>query len=513
MAMAPIPTGAERRCAAAALLLAASTQAVPADWTVVPEISVTETYTDNAFVGTLPRRHDFVTQITPGIRIDGRSPRLTAHLNYRPSALLHASHSEGNDLVNNLDAFGRLEAVERLFFIEALGSASQHFISPFAAQPADITTVTPNRSEIRTFSLSPYLRGELGRSLEYELRNRNTWTTSDNSGLGDFRTTRWTGRVARPVRLFGWALEYDDTTIHREDVTVRADQESRLFRARLFYQPDESWRLSASAGREQNNFVLQQTERETIRGAGLSWRPGPRTTADFEYEHRFFGPSRVARLSHRDRLTAWNVGYSRNTSTFQEQVLNLPPGNTAALLDVIFTARIPDPVQRASAVQEFIQATGTPAFLSGSLAFYTERVFLREGVDASFALLGARNSIAFTAFSAQNTSISADATPFQPADAFLLAERFKQRGFGARVDHRLTPSTSIGAGVSRIDTRQQQPTQADARNDHYTLNLTHTVSPKTTTFAGVSITRFKPDDPGLGSQGANAVFVGVNHRF
>lgn len=510
--MAPNPTAARRGSAAAALILAAVAQAGAAEWTVAPEITLRESYTNNAFIGTTPRRRDLVTQITPGIRIDRRSPRLTGHFDYQPSALFYARHGEGDNLINNLDAFARLEAVERLFFVEALGNVTQNFISPTAAQPADVTIVTPNRIETRTLSLSPYFRGELGRGLEYELRNRITATTSNNSALGDFRTTEWIGRLASPVRLLGWSLEYQDTDIQRKDAAVQPDQASRIFRARLFLQPNESWRVSAIAGREENNFVLQQTQRETIRGAGLSWRPGPRTSADFQYEHRFFGPSRLARLTHRTRVTAWNIGYSRDTSTFQHLVLSLPPGNTAALLDAIFTASIPDPAQRAAAVQQFMRTAGAPAFLPGPAAFFTQRVFLREGVDASFAILGSRNSIAFTAFSVENTRVSADAITLAE-DAFRLSERFRQRGFGIHADHKLTPSTSIGANVSQTYTRQEQPAQLEIRNDQYAVSLNHALSAKTAAVAGVSVNRFKTEDPGLANEDVTSVFVGLNHRF
>lgn len=510
--MAPSPTAARRRGAAAALALAAAAQAGAAEWTVAPEITVRETYTSNAFIGTAPRRHDLVTQVTPAIRIDGRSPRLTGHLDYQPTALFYAKHGEGDNLINNLDAFARLEAAERLLFIEALGNVTQNFISPSAPQPADITTITPNRIETRTAALSPYLRGQLGRGFEYELRNQITVTTSNNSALGDFRTTQWIGRLASPVRLFGWSLDYQDTDTHREDAAGLPDQESRIFRGRLFLQPNESWRISAIAGHEENNFVLQQTQRETIRGAGLSWRPGPRTSADFQYEHRFFGPSRLARFTHRTRLTAWNLGYTRDTSTFQHLVLSLPPGNTASLLDAIFTASIPDAAQRAAAVRQFMQATGIPAVVSGNTSFYTQRVFLRDGFDASFALLGKRNSITFTAFSVENTRVSAD-TLTLGEDAFRLSERFRQHGFGIHADHKLTPATSIGTTASRTYARQEQAGQFDSRNDQLGVNLSHALSPKTTTLAGVSVNRFKSEDPGLSNLDVTLVFVGLNHRF
>src|SRR4029434_1182364 len=105
---------------------------------------------------------------------------------------------------------------------------------------------------------------------------------------------------------------------------------------------------------------------------------------------------------------------SRDTSTYQQEVLRLPPGNATALLDAAFSTRIPDQEQRRSVVEQFMSTRGTPAFLANSLAFYTQRVYLSEGVDASVALIGKRNSIVFTAFAEENTDISADVLGLLP---------------------------------------------------------------------------------------------------
>jgi uncharacterized protein (PEP-CTERM system associated) len=509
-----MPTRPRRWRAAAGLLLLTCAPLGAAEWTVRAGVTLREIYTDNAFLGVGEPRHDFVTEVNPGIRIDGRSRRLTASFNYAPSALFYARNSEANDVVNRLNAFARLEAVERFFFVEALGSVSQSFLTPFAPRPGEIAINTANRMETYTVGLSPYLRGRLGGDFEYELRNRHTWTRFDRDNLGDFYTRDWFGRLASPVRLFGWALEYYDTVTEVEDdLARRPDQESRLYRARLFYQPDPAWRFFVSAGEEENNYILQQTQRDTIYGAGVTWIPGPRTRAEFEYEHRFFGPSRLARVNHRTRLTAWNLLYSRGTSTFQDEVLRLPPGNTTALLDAIFAARIPDPTQRRAAVEEFMRGTGTPATLSGSLAFYTQRVYLRERIEASFGILGVRNSITFTAFYGENTNISADALAFLP-DAFLFADRLDERGFSVRADHKLTPFTTLSASARRIDSRQMDPPGPKTRNDYVTLTLNHTASPKTTVFAGVSFDRFDSEDSVFAdNRDANSVFVGLTHRF
>jgi len=482
-------------------------------WAVKPSITVRETYTDNAFPDSTEARSDFITHVTPDIRIEGRTPRLTANFHYAPTGLFFARNSDANDVVNDLSGYANLEAVERFFFVEGSGYIAQTYVSPFAPRPADIANTTQNRIETRTATVSPYVRHE-GRDLTYELRNRNTWTNSNQPSLGNFRTQQWTGRVAGPVRRFGWALEFDDTAVTHQDALVnRPEDKARLYRGRLYWQPDPALRLSASAGSEENNYVLQETQRTTIYGAALAWRPSTRTTADLEYENRFFGPYRLARFTHRTRLTAWNLSYTRNFSTYQQEVLRLAPGDTTALLDPIFAARFPDPDQRRAAVEQFQRASGTPEFLASSIAFYTQTVFLNEVVDASFAIVGVRNSITFTAYAGETTTISADALGILP-DSLLLAQVIRQRGFATYADHKLTPLTTIGARLMRVYSNQIQPVSFPSTNDYFSLGLTYTASPKTTLFTGVSVSRFDTNNPLFTPNwDSNSVFVGLNHRF
>jgi uncharacterized protein (PEP-CTERM system associated) len=504
------------RAAAAALLLLCSIPSVTAadGWTVTPDISLTGTYNDNATLAASgSERSDFITQVSPGLRIDGRGPRVRGTFDYRPSLLLYSRNSEEDRLVNRLNAAGSLEAVEDFFFVDLDGSITQNFISPFGARPADIAIITPNRAEARSFGISPYIRGVLGQGYNYEVRNRNVWTSSDENALANVHSTLWNGRLASPVRLFGWALEYEDSKIRQEEFSVQPDRESRLARARLFFQPDYAWRLSLSAGREENNYqTFDETRSNTMHGAGVTWTPSARTTGDLQYERRFFGPSRSARLQHRTRLTAWNISYSRNTSDFQQELLRLPPGNTLALVDAIFAARIPDPLERRDAVLQFFRASGTPLFLASSLAFYTQQIMLQERLEASAGIIGVRNSITFSAFASDSTRLSEGLTGIVP-DSFLLSDRIKQQGFGIRADHKLTPFTSAGASLTRTYSEQLEPSVLESWNDAVSLTLNHTLSPKTTSFAGVSFTGVKNEGLGVTDQKARSAFVGLTHRF
>jgi uncharacterized protein (PEP-CTERM system associated) len=204
------------------------------------------------------------------------------------------------------------------------------------------------------------------------------------------------------------------------------------------------------------------------------------------------------------------LSYSKNISTFPQEALRLPPGNTAELLDQILRARIPDPAERQQAVQQFLRTTGTPAFLGNSLSFFTEQVFLQERLQGSFAVLGVRNSITFTAFSGRTTQIT-DTPVGVPSDVFLASSsRFKQHGFGANASHRLTPFTSLSANVNRVSTKAQD-SDLESVTDSASLNVTHSVSPKTDTLGGFTYTHFDANT-GPASK-ARTVFVGLFHRF
>ncbi|HZM36665.1 MAG TPA: TIGR03016 family PEP-CTERM system-associated outer membrane protein [Burkholderiales bacterium] len=485
-----------------------------APWTVNTDITVRETYNDNPGLAPAGREeHDFITEITPGLRMSGSGPRLRGYFDYRPSLIYYAHGTSEDRFLNRLTGFGTLEAVDNFFYIDANASITQDYLSPFGARPADVTISTPNQLETRTVGLSPYVRGALLRDYSYELRYRKLWTTTDRSELGNLDSDYWTGRLASQIRLFGWALEYEASKIHYEQFTAQPDRETRLARARLYFQPDYAWRFTASAGREENNYrSLGSMEASDMYGAGVTWAPSNRTLADVQYEERFFGPYRLARFNHRTRLTAWNVTYLRDISDFQQEALRLPPGFTLPLVDAIFRARIPDPIERQEAIEQFYRNSATPLFLSSSLAFYTQQIVLQERLEGSVRIIGVRNSIGFSAFARKSNRFSEGLTGILP-DAFLQRDELKEKGFGAYADHKLTPFTTISLTGRRTFATRDEPSRLESRNDFVALTLNHSLSPNTNAFAGVSYTGVRDELPTVVNREANSVYVGLTHRF
>ena len=481
-------------------------------WSTSADATLRVTATDNVLLSSGDKQGDVITQVTPGLHLRGRGPRFTADLSYTPSALLYADHHEANDVANTLRAFARLEALEKFFFVDLDGNISQSFLSPFEPQPGELTVISDNRTETRSLGVTPYVRGRLGSLASYELRNRNVWTTTSRTQFADSYSRQWTANVGGPLGRLGWSLEVDDTQLEYDDpLFTRPEQRQRLERARLSWQPDPGWRFSVSAGRERNNYAGGTEDRYSdIGGAGVLWSPGVRTSARFDYEKRFFGPSRLARFNHRTRLTAWQASYSKNTTSYEQEVLRLPAGNSAALLDAIFAARIPDPVERAAAVEQFLRSSGTPAFLGTPLSFFTQQVFLQERLEGSVGILGVRNSVTFTAFAADSESLSSGLGALLP-ELGVPAERVRTHGYAVSASHRVTPFTTLTATGGRSYARSGEPAGRETRNDNLSMTLTVQMAPRTNGFAGVSYTGFR--DPPAQDRAAHSLYAGVSHQF
>src|SRR5262249_59552718 len=128
---------------------------------------------------------------------------------------------------------------------------------------------------------------------------------------------------------------------HPTASTTPREQRPPPSRPRLYWQPDPAWRLSASGGTEENNYILGEMQRTSIYGGAIAWRPSTRTTADLEYENRFFGPYRLARFTPRTRLTPWSLSYSRHYSTYQQEDPRLAPRGTTSHLAAGFRPPLP----------------------------------------------------------------------------------------------------------------------------------------------------------------------------
>lgn len=501
----------ELRFLGVALFLLAST-AHAQQWMLEPAISVRGTYTDNANLAPGgSERSDVYTEIAPSIRLRGQTARLRLTAQYAPRLFYYTNGTSADRVYHSLSSFANLEVINNFFFIDANANVSQQFISPFGPRPGEQGSATPNRTETRTYGVSPYLRGVTRSGITYLARYNTQWTNTASGSVGDSRRSDWLGRIDSPVRRFGWGLDYNHNDVKSND---QPSSTLELARARLYYQATPELRLQARGGYETNDYGLTDSS-GSIYGGGIDWRPGPRTVASGYWEHRFFGDSYSASLDHRTRLTAWHLGASRDVTTTPQQLL--APGTTdaATLLNAILTASIPDPVARQAAVDQLLRQAGIPRFLGTPTTLLVQQPFVSQSLNGSAALTGVRNVLVLSLFYSESEPVTAGGATVPPG--FLFQRPIKQTGGTLSYTLRVSQVSSLNASASRIKSKEDAAASsvpaASSTQETYQLILTQTLAPKTTGFAGLRYVVFDSDGSAFRDYREHAVFVGLEHRF
>lgn len=496
--------------ATASLLMptAAHAQKVSVDAGISSEL----TWTSNGQLGegtaATGQRSDTILDLRPhiAIRFDGARLKLggSASLN----AITSANGTQPSRLLPQADLTARLEAIERLLFVDAGLRAVQTSENPFGALPEAGTsrnTVTTSEAHF-----SPTLKGEFGSQTRYQVRSDNSWTHTS----GTTATTLTTGAgyfghhsalLEHDPRPLGWRLEAE-----RSETRYRDDSQDPLVfdlaRATVNYAFGEELTAGVRAGHERTS-IMTSNDRRNLYGVEGHWQPSPRTSLSAFEEKRFFGRSWQVGFDHRMPQMAWNVTLSRTLSTSPQALFNLPPtDNVAGLLDAMFTTRFPDPAERARAVQDFIARQGLPTSTFGPLNIYSQRLSLVTLRSVSVVLVGVRNSLTLTGFQSR-TEDSPDAGTLANGTP---ATNNEQRGASALLSHRLSPT--IGLNVSANWSRVQALQTSDRsiqRSLRTQLNVQ--TSPRTAAFVGARYREFDSNVESDGREGA--VFAGFDHRF
>ena len=130
-------------------------------FSVVPSLLINERLTDNSRLEKNSKEWDLVSQVTPAIHVDSRGGRVKGFFDYALTGIAYARNTESNEFQNSLNSFVNLEAVENWAFVDFRANISQQVISAYGTQTADPSLINRNRTEVRTFGISPYVKGRL----------------------------------------------------------------------------------------------------------------------------------------------------------------------------------------------------------------------------------------------------------------------------------------------------------------------------------------------------------------
>ncbi len=452
---------AERRtCRALPLLgtvLALLPAAVQAAWQVTPSVEVRETWSDNAALRPDNQKESqFITSVSPGIQVMNNTPRLQFTASYQLSAFAYSNERlNGNERINhNLNATAKGKLIQDFLFVDAQAGITQTPTSAFGPV-SDNEYSNANRSEVRTWRVSPYILHRFGGFATAELRYAHDLVDSDATGFG--RSTADTATVninSGPVfRTLGWGFQ---ATRQNLDDSIAPETSSSTALASLRYMLTQQFSLTATGGYDKFDYagIGQGTQGASWSG-GFAWNPSSRTSLTANAGKRYYGNSYFLAATHRSRNTVWSINYNDNVTTSRENFLLPSAVNTASMLDQLFLPNYPDPVLRALAVAAYMRALNLPATLPDSVNYFSNRYILQRQFNASVALRSARTTTMLTLFKTRREALS-----LLEYDSELLGssqqnlnDNTSQTGFALMFDYRFNPRTnaSLSANVSKTD--------------------------------------------------------------
>ncbi len=424
-------------------------------FSIVPSIAVDELWTNNVRPQVGAKQSDFVTTISPGVRISGDGNRLRGYLDYSLQQNFYSKNSENNETRNSLNSLATLEAIERFAYIDFNGVISQQSISAFGQQTDNNTSINSNRTEVSTFRISPYIRGQFSDFADYRVKYSKTATRSKSNLGSDNDLQDFSGSLSgvNRSRLIAWNADLSRQT---SDYSLGRSSESDRLRATLIFNLTPSAKFGVIGGRERNNYESAEKKGHNTSGITADWAPSERTKLSVMAENRFFGRSHNVSFEHRTALTAWRFTDNKDVSASQNQ---LGLGSLGPLYDLIFSqfASIePDPIKRAQLVQSFLQTNGLNGATNVNVGFLTSGVSLLRRQDLSFTLLGVRDTISLIATQSRTSRLLEIPTT---VDDLGNSSFVQQRGFSLSYSHRLTPETNLNVLASQMHSFGDQGSQ------------------------------------------------------
>ncbi len=431
-----------------AIFLFFSSVADAAEWSVNPRLTIRETYTDNVrlgsgFRGAGSKQDDFITEINPGLSVTGLGRRVNVNAFYTMNNLIYARNKDLTRIRHQLNAKATTEIIEDLFFLDGNALMFQQNTTLLGPQAIDNTNVTGNRTSVRAYNISPYLRHRFQNFASTELRYAHGIVESGANGLRNSQRNSVLLNLnsGDSFKILTWGLNYSYQRIHFDGNTIRAGRNVELERsiANFRYNITPRFGLTATGGYERNSFVsIRGNPSSPTWSAGFAWLPNERTDISASAGQRFFGDTYAAQVNHRTRSTTWSASYNEDITTFNQQ----------AQLGTTFGTSVIDTLPVSGLPNTFLSADN----LLSTNNFLTNRLFLQRRLQASVTVNGARNTVSLRVF---NMSRKA----FSPADLdidllgienVLLLNNTRQTGGNVSWSYRFSPRTSVNMNASFI---------------------------------------------------------------
>ncbi|WP_018412970.1 TIGR03016 family PEP-CTERM system-associated outer membrane protein [Methyloversatilis thermotolerans] len=478
------------------------------NWRVTTGMSTRAIVSDNINFSATAPSSDTLIELSPNVRLSRTSPRLTLDASYLPRYLYYADDTYDDRLSNGFSILGRAEVVDDFFFLDARAVSTQRSQSVFNAVPTDNTIASNQLSQSRTYSITPSLRGTV------RLGDVATWKSSYNivrsdlSGgtqAGTLTSETFTGTLASTPAKVGWQVDVSST---KTDSDYSQSTDRKRIVGSLNYRPDATVTLTGRYGYEDTNFSSQRSG--ATYGAGVSWRPDPRTSMRADVDQRPYGRTNTINLSHRLPRTTLSATYNRNLTTRAEALLSQGEVDRFDFLETLpqFQA-ITDQTQREQAMQAFLTLRGLSRFDSIQGVILSDRQFLQSRLQLSASYSSSRGLLSLTVFrTTSDSGVGGRSTTAN--DDFSLSPVITQRGWTANYNHKVSALSSVNLSLTSSKSDGQAGTGINADRDVLNATWTRKLGAYTNGSIGLRMTRATVTD---GDVDENAVIATLSTRF
>lgn len=502
-----------RPAALAVFALLAAQAAQAAEWTFTPRLNLRETYSDNVNLAPSGQeRSDFVSEVMPGFNLNGKGRRSQFNIDYAADAVNYARGAAGTNVQNALNATGHVELKDDLLFLDTHATISDMSASPFGPQASNSIYATNNRTEVRSYSISPYLRKRLQNYADVEARYAHDGVSSDNGAFATYNNDRFSlsANSGAAFTKVGWSTIYVRNQSTYSDLS---STNSDYANASLRYLLSEQFALTGSVGYERYGYNYTTEEPKGASwSVGFAWQPTPRSSLSASGGQRFYGNAYSLNGVLRNRYTVWNASYDESVTTTGAQLANTVSVNTSTFLDQLFAASIPDPAQRAQAVAAYIRSAGLPATLAYQIPGLSNSFFLQKRAQASVGINISRSTLVLTAYNSINSpqSVNQNNTALFGNSNLFIAPDTRQTGLSALWTWRVAPLTTVNVNSQYYRTSSGSIDRAD-HNELFTVGLSRQFMPKLS--GTVELRRYQGTYGGVGDFRENAISAFLSMRL
>jgi uncharacterized protein (PEP-CTERM system associated) len=471
---------------------------------LTPSLGINETLTDNVDLSATRKKWEWISDIVPELLFNGSAARAKWNFDYQRHELIYSGDKSRNNGQNLLSASGNFEALDKWLYIDGLGSVTQQTVSAFGGQTPSNSNVSNNRAETSTYKLSPYILGKLGSTADYQVRYSWTTSSSQSSALSDVRTGEWIGSLngATPLTALNWAV---DAGTQRVNYSRGNYSTADHVRGSLSYQFDPQFRMSIIAGREANDYATLNKEYTNTHGFGVDWVPSETTSISGMREKRFFGDGHKFSFKHRTPLSALEYSDSKDATVLPSQLGSGSLGSIYDLMFFIYASQFPDPVQRAKIVSQYLQSQGISPNTQVLSGFLSSNSYIERTRQASFALIGANNTVTFVATESDRQALSNLLGDFADSSDVL------QRGLSASWAHKLSPLSALTLTAALTKSFGSGLVQQDSKQKSLNVNFATQLGAKTYFSLGARHVRF--ESSATSGYRENALTAAITMRF